>query len=1123
MRIEAWRSETPERQTLCEKLFELRRIVTHDLESFRLVFPEYTPHDIHLHAERLIRLAASILAPNIETLNVVEYLILTAAIYAHDWGMSVSEDEKEAIRRTLEPASSRDISAEAKPGVTLLDDEKLRLSEYLQELQDRVGDAIPEELSVHEWAGYLRTTHGRRSGARIRAFFQDTHARFGRYLALVAEGHTATEDEIAGSGEYRPKAAPVLTSPSINLQALTIYLRLLDLFDISDERTPFALWRGVNPQDTQSRIEWAKHMSLAPVHLDARTGALLFEGEVHDPQVWACVCDLRRYCEQQFAFSRSLLNKQSDAEYRLPFHWLDWEGVVPKGIPAEIVRFRFERDAMFSLLSEDVYDRDPYVFIRELLQNAIDATSTRERVLKNTSATLPSFAPILVRCDSRPKGDYTLEITDIGTGMDSFIVQNYLAVSGKSFYRSRDFRRLGIDYDAISRFGIGILSCFMVADVVEIETHPDRNVFPNGSPLRIRIENLRNHWAIVDLPSGNTVGTTVKVFVSARKVAALQAEKTEYFFQERRLTRSQLAVTDYLKAIAGFVPYPILVDENEKRTAILHPKDDGSRLPDTVKNSYQIQKLGLDYDLSRAVTPGSIEAARRFLRIETVHLDGDLTVNGIDGSVSFAVPVDPEFIATSMSMASLVRTQGIAFYSFNRGSNSGPLLALSESAAKDPFVACFCDGILVPKADYPIQLAWEGQKGDIKSKCGTSAIPAVQVCLNIKHGHLNMARNRLPKGGGWADAALDVVGRQYVDRWREELLAATPLQRLRLLARYGQFYPVSLFRIADMIGVDNWPVCVCGTNGRIDVKSWREFACDMLATIPEELNAVCTPVLEDLLRNTDSVELPDFKKWAGFPLLLGPSDKWVGCSHYEPLSHIPLMLQGYEAQKSWIMPPLPGYPPIETKIWVRPGVQAGTIESPTGRMTRSEMMKIAKGWCMFDHNDDERYPVTFNTYCFWGPRLVNERHGLGAALLEAIRLPDRCPHLDWKTDRGQKLQDLFQAFLCPDPSRDSRMHTPRCYDFSIMHEHLQAMAVLVQPHDPVLADKLAKHTIRRADFLPGVFLPREDGQLVHAEYDDYGGRRGINLVHCLRHESAGEWGQLLGPDSPWPTWADIGY
>jgi len=63
-----------------------------------------------------------------------------------------------------------------------------------------------------------------------------------------------------------------------------------------------------------------------------------------------------------------------------------------------------------------------------------------------------------------------LTIRDDGTGMSQQIIERNLLKAGASRYQEEGFRREHPDFTPISRFGIGVLSAFMIADFVEITT-----------------------------------------------------------------------------------------------------------------------------------------------------------------------------------------------------------------------------------------------------------------------------------------------------------------------------------------------------------------------------------------------------------------------------------------------------------------------------------------------------------------------------------------------------------------------------------------------------------------------------------------------------------------------------
>src|SRR5262249_46312407 len=152
------------------------------------------------------------------------------------------------------------------------------------------------------------------------------------------------------------------------------YVRLVDLFDIADDRTPYAIWRFVAPENPASKMEWNKHRALSPVTFpvydDGR--CVRFDGQTLDPEVWAELEDLRRYCEEQITGTMNLLARHPDPRHRLDLRKLEWR-VVAEGFRPINIRFEFDRRRMFEILADEIYQGDSHIFLRELLQNSIDA------------------------------------------------------------------------------------------------------------------------------------------------------------------------------------------------------------------------------------------------------------------------------------------------------------------------------------------------------------------------------------------------------------------------------------------------------------------------------------------------------------------------------------------------------------------------------------------------------------------------------------------------------------------------------------------------------------------------------------------------------------------------------
>ena len=100
-----------------------------------------------------------------------------------------------------------------------------------------------------------------------------------------------------------------------------------------------------------------------------------------------------------------------------------------------------------------------------------------------------------------------LTVEDNGTGMTQQIIENHLLKVGASRYQDPQFQKEYPDFSPISRFGIGVLSCFMIADDVEIVTcHPDED---QARHLTLRSVHGKDLVRLLDKNTDNAVQTVV--------------------------------------------------------------------------------------------------------------------------------------------------------------------------------------------------------------------------------------------------------------------------------------------------------------------------------------------------------------------------------------------------------------------------------------------------------------------------------------------------------------------------------------------------------------------------------------------------------------------------------------
>lgn len=178
---------------------------------------------------------------------------------------------------------------------------------------------------------------------------------------------------------------------------------------------------------------------------------------------------------------------------------------------SEHYHFQVNLGGMLDLLSNHLY-KSPDVFLRELLQNGVDAITLRAKEQ-------PGWYD--GRITIRVNPGQSLHFQDNGAGLNEEGIHRFLAVIGQSSKTELINGKLPEDY--IGRFGIGLLSCFMVSDSIRIHTRPAQGGsahvwtgLPDGTYTLEPLENC---------PVGTEVILTAKPgmehYFQAKKIAEL--------------------------------------------------------------------------------------------------------------------------------------------------------------------------------------------------------------------------------------------------------------------------------------------------------------------------------------------------------------------------------------------------------------------------------------------------------------------------------------------------------------------------------------------------------------------------------------------------------------------------
>ncbi|WGD43191.1 HSP90 family protein [Streptomyces cathayae] len=119
--------------------------------------------------------------------------------------------------------------------------------------------------------------------------------------------------------------------------------------------------------------------------------------------------------------------------------------------------FQVDLRGLVDLLSHHLYS-SPRVYLRELMQNAVDALTARHGL--EPAAPADAFGIRLYADGS------VVRVEDDGVGLTEADVHTFLATIGRSSKRADQLVEQRGDF--IGQFGIGLLSCFLVADEIHV-------------------------------------------------------------------------------------------------------------------------------------------------------------------------------------------------------------------------------------------------------------------------------------------------------------------------------------------------------------------------------------------------------------------------------------------------------------------------------------------------------------------------------------------------------------------------------------------------------------------------------------------------------------------------------
>lgn len=702
---------------------------------------EFTLHDGD-HLFRVLTLMEKLLSPGkIEEISVPELMLLILSAFFHDIGMAPNEKDVLSWKKVWDYSPEFDCKTDknehdkfqryylARP------DQQSKFEDFIRQGNNSGADLIKSYLV----ADYIRTTHAERARSviekdwleRIKYRDADLTVEF----ASICYSHNEDPFSIFELDQN------YLCGPEIyaNLQLVAVILRLADLLDFDAKRTPSVLYSHLFVRHPISLKEWEKHRSIEAWTINSEL--IQYHAKCNHPAIEASIHAFCDVIDDELSACNNIIsaindfnrNKGRDYFIKIPFKVDRSKIDTKKGIDGKPVylyketQFNLSKNQVIDLLMGTKLYGDPEVALREILQNSIDACLLRQAL--ETSWNMQYTPEIHIKYSTVNNED-VLEIIDNGTGMDQNIIDSYYSKVGSSFYKSPEFFDLKLQSNAqftpTSRFGIGILSCFMVADTLVVDTRRVYGPHESSAPINLTIEGQES------------------IFWIKPGLRKIPGTSTKLFLRKSKNPWDRMDESEFIKSVENVIPNPPfkIIIETDSRQEIKDENSFWEIKVDMLKNSTwdeheNIREFNLEFSDEKNGFIGSAIIAileSHGKPTETIEVTSrSIVIEGDSYSLDKSMRMSGSEISESTTTITIDENGDID------SSNSNHTLSKSVSRLS-------LHGIEVPSTLFPN--SWNMQKNQVKLVWPFPLLLMIDICGNMDLD-LNSSRTQIIMGDKW--------------------------------------------------------------------------------------------------------------------------------------------------------------------------------------------------------------------------------------------------------------------------------------------------------------------------------------------------------------------------------------
>lgn len=341
---------------------------------------QYSEHG-ESHSQNIIASIEKVLGNHgLDLLSPTDIFILLLSAYLHDFAMSLRYDD---IINIVNSADFKDFMNELEENRDF--EEDIKIVKETSYDKDKISILVQSDVSLRRLiAEYHRRSHAKKSEDIILSLFENYQININpnnylpnRIIKIIGDICSFHGESIENIDKFEICENGICTE-DIHPKFLAILIRIGDLLDLDSNRYNEQLLNNKSKLNQDSQIHYDKHKSIK--HFYTSPAKIIIKAECESEEV---LREMHNWCEWLKNELDYLTNNISDI---IPD---DWNIRVPslekqinrKGVKGEYsnnnLSINMKREQAFEIITGSTIYNDKFAFLREYLQNSLDASKTK--------------------------------------------------------------------------------------------------------------------------------------------------------------------------------------------------------------------------------------------------------------------------------------------------------------------------------------------------------------------------------------------------------------------------------------------------------------------------------------------------------------------------------------------------------------------------------------------------------------------------------------------------------------------------------------------------------------------------------------------------------------------------